>query len=175
MDAEGRCLLRRLDGSKRGLRPSPKTFWNCASKAFRKRLCLCIFAVIGCGQPSFLTSGDDLAVSSVGKAARLIYEFRIARRGAIPTDEAQLRDFAASMDSEYRTKLGLDSPDTYLISSRDGLPLILKLGKVAQPRKASAVVCYEREGLEGVRLVGKIGGDVEAADVARFAELVPAP
>jgi hypothetical protein len=37
------------------------------------------------------------------------------------------------------------------------------------------VVAYEQEGLNGVRLVGTSDGQVQEADAAKFAQLVPKP
>ena len=60
------------------------------------------------------------------------------------------------------------------MSGRDGQPLTVQLGPASGRGGDPSVICYEKEGRGGTRLVGKLGGDVEAADEARFAELVPA-
>jgi hypothetical protein len=133
-----------------------------------------VAAMVGCGPSARIADGTDPWASSVGQFARLVERYRVAQRGQMPGSEQDLRRFAESMDAENLKALGIDRVDGCFVSDRDGQPLATRLGPEAAKGGDPSVVCYEREGRDGVRLVGKFGGDVEVADEARFAELVPA-
>lgn len=130
-------------------------------------------AVGGCEAGAGAKTGDPSA-SSVGRLVRLVDRYRIDHRGKAPRSELELRRFAAAMNPADRKALGVASLDDCLISDRDGQPLGLMLGQDEAASADQAVICYERHGKDGMRLVGKVGGDVEVADEVRFHELVPA-
>lgn len=129
-------------------------------------------AIVGCGPSARIADGTDPWESSVGQFARLVERYRVAHRGQMPEGEQDLRTFAGGMDAADLKQFGIASVDSCFVSDRDGQPLVMRLGASAGKGDPS-VVCYEQEGRGGVRLVGKLGGDVEVADETRFAELVP--
>lgn len=116
----------------------------------------------------------DPAVSCVARLTRVVERYRIDHRGQVPRSEQELRGFVAAMNPADRAALGVESVDACLVSDRDGQPVCLVFGGSEAAAGEPAVVCYERQGRDGVRLVGKVGGDVEVADETRFRELVPA-
>jgi hypothetical protein len=134
-----------------------------------------VVALVGCGPSARIADGTDPWASSVGQFARLVERYRVANRGQLPENEQALRGFAESLDAENLRSLGIDRIEECFVSDRDGQPLAARLGPADKTGGDPSVVCYERDGRDGVRLVGKFGGDVEVADEARFAELVPAP
>jgi hypothetical protein len=134
----------------------------------------CLSATGGCGPSARIADGTDPWASSVGQFARLAERYRVSHRGQMPATEDDLRRFAGSMDAAGLELIGIGNIDSCFVSDRDGQPLAMRLGQESGTGGDPSVVCYEREGRDGVRLVGKLGGDVEVADEARFAELVPA-
>jgi hypothetical protein len=134
----------------------------------------CWAAVVGCSFSGGITGSTDPRASSVGQFARLVERYRVAHRGQMPGSEDDLRRFAAGLDAAELEILGIDSIDGCFVSGRDGQPLTVQLGPASGRGGDPSVICYETEGRDGTRLVGKLGGDVEAADEDRFAELVPA-
>jgi len=127
----------------------------------------------GCRSRSVSTA-DDPAASSIGRLTRVVERYRIDHRGQVPRSEQELRGFVAAMNPADRAALGVESVDACLVSDRDGQPVCLVFGGSEAAAGEPAVVCYERQGRDGVRLVGKVGGDVELADETRFRELIPA-
>lgn len=119
-------------------------------------------------------AGGDLAASSVGRLTRLVERYRIDHRGQLPRSEQEFRGFVAAMNPADREVLGVPSVEACLVSDRDGQPVCLVFDGGETVTGEAAVVCYERQGRDGLRLVGKVGGDVEIADEDRFLELIPA-
>ena len=125
-----------------------------------------LVAVAGCGARSGGTA-DDPWNSNVSRVARLVERYRIAKRGALPSSMADLQSFATAMDRRDLEALGIADAAGCFVSERDGKPIELVTG-------SGEIVCHEQEGRDGTRLVGRMGGDAEAVDAARFSELVPA-
>ena len=122
--------------------------------------------VAGCGTRSAGAAGDPWN-SNVSRVARLVERYRIAKRGSLPASLAELQTFATGMDRRDLEAMGITDAAGCFTSERDGKPIELVTG-------GGEIVCYEQEGREGMRLVGRRGGDAEAVDAARFSELVPA-
>jgi hypothetical protein len=131
----------------------------------------CLIVPFGCGPSARIADGTDPWASSVGQCARLVERYRVANRGQMPGSEQDLRSFAGGMDAADLKLLGIGAIEGCFVSSRDGRPLAIVLGRLAGRGGDPSVVCHEQEGRDGVRLVGKLGGDVEVADESRFAEL----
>lgn len=131
-------------------------------------------AVVGCGGAS-PGAADDPAASSVGRLARLIERYRIDHRGQLPRSEQDLRRFAGAIAPADLATLGVTNVEACFTSDRDGQPLGLPFARRDAVGAEAGVICYERQGRDGLRLVGTVGGNVEIADAARFAELVPTP
>ena len=96
-----------------------------------------------------------------------------SKLGKNPSNEEEFKQAITSANVDWST-LGVSGVDEILISDRDGKPLVIVYGPPPQGRPFS-VVAYEQEGLNGVRLVGTSDGQVQAADAAKFAQLVPQP
>ena len=129
----------------------------------------------GCGMSSSLGGASDPSNSSVGRFVSLVERYRIAQRGRLPSNEQELRTFATTIHPDDLKALGVTSVDECFGAGRDGQPLVVLLGQKAPSNGDPSVICYEQEGQDGIRLVGKLGGSVEVADTTRFAELVPTP
>lgn len=96
-----------------------------------------------------------------------------SKLGKNPSNEEEFKQAITSANVDWST-LGVSGVDDILISDRDGKPLVIVYGPPPQGRPFS-VVAYEQEGLNGVRLVGTSDGQVQEADAAKFAQLVPKP
>lgn len=148
--------------------------WSPCGRSITVGIALVAAAVGGCGARAGSGVGDP-ASSSVGRLARLVERYRIDHRGQLPRSEQELRGFAAAIAPTDLATLGVPSVEACFVSDRDGQPLVLTLGRDGAAKGDASVICYERQGRDGLHLVGMIGGNVEAADAARFAELVPSP
>lgn len=126
-------------------------------------------ALAGCGGE---TQGARAKEQSHIRAITGLYAKVASDLGRDPADEQQFKG-AISQTNFKPEVFGVENIDELFVSERDGQPLVIVYGK---PPKglAPGVIAYEQVGVDGVRLVGFKIGQVEEADAARFAELVPA-
>lgn len=96
-----------------------------------------------------------------------------SKLGKNPASEEEFKQAIESQNVDWG-KIGVSSADDLFVSDRDGKPLVVVYGPPPQGRPFSVVV-YEQEGLNGARLVGTSDGQVQEADAAKFAQLVPKP
>jgi hypothetical protein len=90
-----------------------------------------------------------------------------------PETEAEFKKVIADSKPDLGV-LGASNIDDLFVSDRDNQPLVIMYGQ-APKGVAAGVVAYEQTGVDGKRLVGNRGGQVEEADATRFAQLVPSP
>jgi hypothetical protein len=126
-------------------------------------------SAIGCGSKPTAANNKEL---SHLRAVTALYFQANSRLGKNPTSAEEFKESIAAGNPDW-SKLGVSGPDELFISERDGKPLVILYG----PSKSGpfGAVAYEQEGLNGVRLVGMINGQVQEADAAQFAKLVPKP
>lgn len=130
-------------------------------------LVLAAISLVGCG------GSDTAAAKGVPrvKVVTALYFQAKSKLGHPPVDQAEFRQAIEAQNVDWRT-LGVSGIDELFVSDRDGKPLAIGYGPAPQGRPFSVVV-YEQEGLNGVRLVGSSDGQVQEADAAKFAQLVP--
>jgi hypothetical protein len=113
------------------------------------------------------------------KLAILIGQFRAHNRGALPTDPAQVKAFAAQMPADRLQGWHIDpgNLDALLISSRDLKPFVFRApaagGGPPTPGGPQRVMVYEQVGKDGKRMVAYETCQVAELDEAKFKELVP--
>jgi hypothetical protein len=108
---------------------------------------------------------ETLERSHVARLAALFQRFRTEHRGKLPGSLDELKAFAAVQPvSPGGAPIDLE---VLLISERDQQPLVVPWGKPIQVG-GMTVVCYERQGRDGKRLVGYQEGVVEELDASQF-------
>jgi hypothetical protein len=133
-------------------------------------LALVATSLVGCGGSPGAASSKELSHLRVITA---LYFQAKSKLGKNPSNEEEFKQAINSANVDWST-LGVSGADELLISDRDGKPLVIVYGPPPQGRPFS-VVAYEQEGLNGVRLVGTSDGQIQEADAAQFAKLVPQP
>jgi hypothetical protein len=133
-------------------------------------IALIVGSLVGCGGSSSGARSKDV---SHLRAITALYFQANSRLGKNPANEEEFKQSIASSNVDWST-LGVSGADELFVSDRDGKPLVIVYGPPPQGRPMS-VVAYEQEGLDGVRLVGMSNGQVQEADAAQFAKLVPQP
>jgi hypothetical protein len=112
---------------------------------------ICSF-VAGCGSPARQEEMPSLRLLSSFYA-----QYRGHHRGQLARDEADLKQFIASVQGEALPRTGIASVDELFISTRDGKPFVVKYrGNRSWPLPEA--VAYESEGRDGTRFVATIGG-----------------
>jgi hypothetical protein len=139
----------------------------------RVRLVLVLAVVatllVGCG-------GSGAAAAKSVPHLRVVTALYFQANSKLGKNPASVEEFKQAIEAanvDWGT-LGVSGVDELLVSDRDGKPLVVVYGPPPQGRPFSVVV-YEQEGLNGVRLVGTSDGQVQEADAAKFAQLVPKP
>lgn len=140
------------------------------SRAFRAQATalLAIVVAAGCGGGSAGTNREK-EISHVGAITTLYFRADSILRKS-PATEQEFKEVIAQQNVDPGV-LGVGSIDELFISDRDGQPLVVNYGQTAP----LGVVAYEQVGKDGVRLVGFKNGQIEEADAARFAKLIPTP
>jgi hypothetical protein len=127
-------------------------------------------ALSGCGGGS-PTAGHN-EVSRL-RAITALYFRAASSLGRNPASEAEFKQAIADTKPDLGV-LGVGSIDELFVSERDGKPIVVRYGPESG-RAGRGVVAYEQEGVDGVRLVGSTNGQIQEADAAKFAQLVPQP
>lgn len=126
--------------------------------------------IAGCGGGSGDVRSKE---TSHIRAITSLYAKSVSILGRNPANEQELKEVIAQSDVNLAV-FGVASSDELLISERDGQPLVIVYGQ-SPKGVAPGVITYEQVGVDGSRQVGFKIGQIEDADAARFAELVPAP
>lgn len=132
-------------------------------------LAIGVTSLVGCG-------GAGAAAAKNVPHLRVVTALYFQANSKLGKNPSSVEEFKQAIDAanvDWGT-LGVSGADELLVSDRDGKPLVIVYGPPPQGR-AFSVVAYEQEGLDGVRLVGTSDGQVQEADAAKFAQLVPKP
>lgn len=105
------------------------------------------------------------------KPLSILYgQYQARNENRAPADEADFRNFVQARGQTILEQFNTDL-DGLLVSSRDGEPYVVVYR--GDPAPPSGVVAYERNGVDGERIVAYPFGAVGLADEIRFRELVP--
>jgi hypothetical protein len=91
-----------------------------------------------------------------------------------PASEAEFKQFVAKEGAPLLKEAGVTTVDDLFVSPRDSQPYVVHYGQEAAKRLDRGYMIYERNGVNGRRLVGHRLGYVNEVDEAEFRELVPA-
>lgn len=136
----------------------------------RKYAALALVVLFGTG----CAGGDRLASS--GESTRLLALASMHARfqsatGRPPADEQQFKNFIAERGATLK-RMGVNSVEEIFVSERDGQPFVVVYGKRPSGMAAS-IVAYERQGVDGRRLVAHSMRMIEEVDDERFREIIP--
>src|SRR5262249_11318649 len=86
-----------------------------------------------------------------------------------PQNEAEFKKYIALQKGRMLDVLHVDNPDELFVSERDGQPYVINYGPPANGKERS-VVAYEKDGVNGNRMVGYMSGVVVELDEEHFRE-----
>ena len=128
---------------------------------------------------AFLTSGCRSSATGANKqeSSRLkplvvLYTAATTALSHPPKSEAEFKKFMASQKGKMLDMLHVQNPDELFISERDGQPYVVLYGPAANG-KLRDVIAYEKDGVDGKRMVGYATGMVSELDAEHFREAVP--
>lgn len=126
-------------------------------------------AISGCGRPE--AKNVVTAESSNIKPLSVLYGQYQSQHNKPPANEAEFKKFVATTGKSTLDSFGTD-PEAVFISQRDNQPYVIFYAGKIPP---SGVIAYEREGVNGERVVAMPFGSVGLVDETRFNQLVPNP
>lgn len=122
----------------------------------------CLF-IAGCGGNAVDKELSKYTKDNIQKAS-IIYSVHVALNGYQgPSDMDDLKQFVASNEEAQKrlNGMGIDTSklDDYMIG-RDGQPFEFRWGIKSSPLTAAYPICFEVEGVDGVRQAGISGGKI---------------
>ncbi|MCA9188626.1 MAG: hypothetical protein KDA99_23530 [Planctomycetales bacterium] len=132
-----------------------------------------ITATSGCGK----STPSDPARTHLGALASIYSQFRSQNRGQLPRNEADLRTFAEANGGPTMEQFGISDVDSLFVSERDNQPYTILFGRDAArySGNSGSVIGYEKQGLDGQRVVGFSSGMAELVSEDDFLKMVPKP
>lgn len=133
-----------------------------------------VCSLIGCGtssNPEGMLA--DLNDSNIKRVANVyaMFQFRNDYQG--PKDEAALLAYLQGQDEGRLKRVGIDKSklDELFISERDNQKFKIRWGVNTRVHAPPDPVVFEAEGVDGIRMVAFVGGDVMEADEQQFEKL----
>jgi len=108
---------------------------------------LLVASVVGCGTRQEPTPEGELHIQDL---AGWYQKFRRANRGRYPPNE---QAFATFIGSSLKQAGDSRDPQELLTSPRDGQKYVVTYGKATSPAPNTSVVAYEKEGVDGKKLI----------------------
>jgi hypothetical protein len=125
-----------------------------------------LLMVAGC-RSSSVDGQPNASSENLQQLARWYASFPSTNNGRLPANENEFKQHINSQGGE--------SVDEMFVSERDNQPFVVLYGRDAVNPVNSGIVAFEKQGLEGKRLVAYRSGSTEEVDDARFRELVRKP
>jgi hypothetical protein len=132
------------------------------------------FLTSGCGGSGGSGAGTSALDQHILKFFNLRQQYVSAHQGKAPANAAELKAWAKKLSSQELAKKGIDNGDDVFISPRDGQEYqIAPAPKGAQVTGGPpAVVVYEKNGVNGMRLVAGGMGEVYEMDEEKFNQVI---
>jgi hypothetical protein len=142
-------------------------------RLLRLLVCSCLALGLGCSSQG---TGADAApdTSRIKELAALYSSYMELHGRRPPASEAEFKEFVAKDGAPLLKEAGVSAVDDLFVSPRDNQPYVVHYGQDAAKRLDRGPVIYERNGVNGRRLVGHRLGYVNEVDETEFRELVPA-
>jgi len=139
-------------------------------------VCVALSAFVastGCGRQDVIQQAGHSRLAAIASTWN---DYQVAHQGQLPVDEEELRKFLAGHHSlpQLLKNAGVSTVDELFVSERDAQPYVLFFGEETNQFEGG-IMGYERQGVDGQRIVGYRGGYVNVLDEARFQELMTQP
>ncbi len=114
--------------------------------------------------------------SNVAHVAASMEQFRMLNRKP-PESMDELKSFMNQAGKFVLDNAGVSNAEAIFVSERDKQPIVVLMGRQSLQQNIGddQVYCYEKQGVNGNRYVGFIGGIVEEVDETRLRQLVRNP
>ncbi len=127
----------------------------------------------GCGSAD---PNDSLAAvnsNNIQRLANLYFTYQSRHDWRGPANETQFKEFLKNYNPEKLKRIGLEAStiDQLFVNERDGQPFKIRYGVPGSAMGSSEPVIFEAEGVDGVRLVGRLNMTQEETDAAKYEEL----
>jgi len=126
-----------------------------------------VIAVAGCGTRQVPTSDDELHIQDL---ANWYAKFRKANKGRYPANEQQLATFIGNSLKQAGSS---GNPQEILTSPRDGQKYTVTYGKPTSPAPNTSIVAFEKEGVDGKKLIAFETKESREIDDAELKSLLP--
>jgi len=130
---------------------------------------LAAITVIASGCHSSASTGANKQETSRLKPLLVLYTSATTALHHPPQNEAEFKKYIASQRGRMLDVLHVENPDELFVSERDGQPYVISYGPPPSGKERN-VVAYEKDGVEGKRMVGYASGVVVALDEEHFRE-----
>jgi hypothetical protein len=119
---------------------------------------------------------DSLAAvnsNNIQRLANLYFTYQSRHDWRGPANEGQFKAFLKNYNPEKLARIGIEAGkiDEIFINERDGQPFKVRYGVPGSAMGSSEPVIFEAEGVDGVRLVGRLNMTQEETDAAKYEEL----
>jgi hypothetical protein len=134
---------------------------------------LCLLAAMACVAGCSKTAKKEVRIAETSnlKPLSILYgQYQSKHQNNPPANEADFKKFIQASGQSILAQFDTDL-DKLFVSSRDGQPYVVVYR--GDPRPQSGVIAYERQGVNGERIVAYPFGAVSVVDENKFRELVP--
>jgi hypothetical protein len=127
----------------------------------------------GCGAVDPQDSLAAVNSNNIQRLANLYFTYQSRNDWRGPANEAQFKAFLKNYNPEKLKRIGLEAStiDQLFINERDGQSFKIRYGVPGSAMGSSEPVIFEAEGVDGVRLVGRLNMTQEETDAAKYEEL----
>lgn len=127
----------------------------------------------GCGASDPKDSLAAVNSNNIQRLANLYFTYQSRHDWRGPANEAQFKEFLKGYNPEKLKRIGIDAGkiDEVFVNERDGQPFKVRYGVPGSAMGSSEPVVFEAEGVDGVRLVGRLNMTQEETDAAKYDEL----
>ena len=118
---------------------------------------------------------DKLNATNPQRLATLYKMFQTHHRGKGPANEEEFRKYISSIGPQLlaRIKVEPDNLDPLFLGERDSQPLVIKWKQSGNDRSPPEPVVFEKEGVDGKRIVAYTGNKFEEIeDAAAYQKLL---
>jgi hypothetical protein len=151
-----------------------KSFLNC--KTILSGLWLVAMIAPLCGCMNAADPADALVAansSNIQRLANLYNAFQMNHNWRGPANEKEFKASIKNINPEMLSRVGIDASktDELFINERDGQPFKVRYGVPGSAMGCSEPVIFEAEGVDGIRLVGRLNMTQEEVDAAKYDQL----
>ena len=125
-----------------------------------------MFALAACLSAGCKPAGAPAEESRISKLGTYYGRYIAANKGKTPGSEAEFKKFIKGLDADANV-------DELFTSPRDSQAYMVRYGIPAGMPGSKVVAVYERNAIDGKRMVAMSTGEMQTVDEAEFMKLVP--